>query len=174
MFPHPTSRKIARLQAFSRKLLLMRLTPAWELQRRRITFQTIVAVATVGRWCQFAASVPSRAPVLAALGQCCHFAAACAVGSAVRSGGGGSVAQIGRSKVSGYAVTPSSPKLLFKSWQATCRTFPLGIVLTSQTRAVLSWDAVTTRIPSALKTAEFTISSCPASVAIERSEGRVP
>src|SRR5208282_1579092 len=31
MFPHPTSRKIARLQAFSRKLLLMRLTPAWEL-----------------------------------------------------------------------------------------------------------------------------------------------
>src|SRR5208282_6384334 len=32
MFPHPTSRKIARLQAFSRKLLLMRLTPAWELR----------------------------------------------------------------------------------------------------------------------------------------------
>ena len=32
MFPHPTSRKIARLQALSRKLLLMRLTPAWELQ----------------------------------------------------------------------------------------------------------------------------------------------
>src|SRR5208282_1707675 len=35
MFPHPTSRKIARLQAFSRKLLLMRLTPAWELHRKR-------------------------------------------------------------------------------------------------------------------------------------------
>src|SRR5208282_2233176 len=35
MFPHPTSRKIARLQAFSRKLLLMRLTPAWELLRKR-------------------------------------------------------------------------------------------------------------------------------------------
>src|SRR5271157_4840578 len=35
MFPHPTSRKIARLQAFSRKLLLMRLTPAWELRCRR-------------------------------------------------------------------------------------------------------------------------------------------
>src|SRR5208282_5737762 len=33
MFPHPTSRKIARHQAFSRKLLLMRLTPAWELPR---------------------------------------------------------------------------------------------------------------------------------------------
>src|SRR5208283_1993798 len=36
MFPHPTSRKIARLQAFSRKLLLMRLTPAWELRWRHI------------------------------------------------------------------------------------------------------------------------------------------
>src|SRR5208337_5578180 len=35
MFPHPTSRKIARLQAFSRKLLLMRLTPAWELRENR-------------------------------------------------------------------------------------------------------------------------------------------
>src|SRR5271166_1963779 len=37
MFPHPTSRKIARLQAFSRKLLLMRLTPAWELLQKRAT-----------------------------------------------------------------------------------------------------------------------------------------
>jgi len=91
----------------------------------------------------------------------------------MRSGGGGSVAQIGRSKVSGYSVTPArlmGSSCMRKSAQATWRMLPFGIVLTSQMRAAPSQDAVTTRAPSGLKAAEWTCPSCPASVARARPE----
>src|SRR5271166_5939386 len=80
-------------------------------------------------------------------------------GSPIRSGGGGSVAQIGRSKVNGYSVTPSrvtGSSRSFKSAQVTSRMLPLGIVLTSHSRAVLSLEAVRTCFPLGLKAAEKT------------------
>src|SRR5271166_1054870 len=84
-----------------------------------------------------------------------HFAAPAFAGASPGgSGGGGSVTQIGRSKVSGYSVTPSrltGSSCMRRSAQATCKMLPLGIALTSQTRAVLSSDAVTIRDPSGLK-----------------------
>ena len=44
----------------------------------------------------------------------------------------------------------------------------------SHTRAVLSSDAVTMRVPSGLNCALDTSSSCPASVAKRLARGRVP